>query len=129
MQDVCVLAAQSCLTLCNPTDCSPLGSSIHGILQARILEWVVCTSSKGPSQPRDGTCISCLLHWQVGSLPLVPPMEKSKHETEVKNTKKLEKIIHVEDRGKLKTKQSVIRVLKKVNKCCTKMDGVLFVST
>ena len=71
----------------------------------------------------------CLLHWQVDSLPLVPPKEKSKHEMEVKNTKKLEKIIHVEDKGKLKTKQSVIRVLKKVNKCCTKMDGVLFVST
>ena len=59
----------------------------------------------------------------------MPAKEKSKHEMEVKNTKKLEKIIHVEDKGKLKTKQSVIRVLKKVNKCCTKMDGVLFVST
>ena len=35
-----VLVAQSCLTLCNPVDCSPLGSSVHGILQARILEWV-----------------------------------------------------------------------------------------
>ena len=34
------LAAQSCPALCNPTDCSPLGSSAHGILQARILEWV-----------------------------------------------------------------------------------------
>lgn len=45
------------------------------------------------------------------------------------STKKLEKIIHVEDKlKKVKTTQSVIRVLKKVNKCCTKMDGVLFVS-
>ena len=37
---VCVLVAQSCLTLCNPVDCSSLGSSVHGILQARILVWV-----------------------------------------------------------------------------------------
>ena len=44
--------AQSCLTLCNPTDCSPPGSSVHGILQARILEWVAMPSSKGSSLPR-----------------------------------------------------------------------------
>ena len=37
---VCVLVAQSCLTLCDPMDCSLPGSSVHGILQARILEWV-----------------------------------------------------------------------------------------
>ena len=37
---VCVLIAQSCLTLCNPTDCDPPGSSVHEILQARILEWI-----------------------------------------------------------------------------------------
>ena len=36
----CILAAQLCPTLCNPMDCSPTGSSIHEILQARILEWV-----------------------------------------------------------------------------------------
>ena len=53
---------------------NPLGSSVHGILQARTLEWVAMPSSKGPSQPRDRTCISCIyLHWQVGSLSLVPP--------------------------------------------------------
>ena len=54
-----------------PMDCSPPGSSIHGILQARILEWVAITSSRGSSQPRDQThvpCISCigrqiLYHW------------------------------------------------------------------
>ena len=52
---VCVmcLVAQSCRTLCNPVDCSPPGSSVHGILQARILEWVAMPSSKGSSQPRD----------------------------------------------------------------------------
>ena len=48
-----VSVAQSCLTLCNPVDCGPPGSSVHGILQARILEWVVITFSRGSSQPRD----------------------------------------------------------------------------
>ena len=50
-----VLAAQSCLTLCNPMDCSPPGSSVYGILQARILEWVAISYFKGSSQPRDRT--------------------------------------------------------------------------
>ena len=53
-----VLLAQSCLTLCNPMECSPLGSSVHGILQARILEWVAMPSSRGSSQPRDRTQVS-----------------------------------------------------------------------
>ena len=44
---------QSCLTLCDPIDYSPLGSSVHGILQARILEWVTMPSSREASQPRD----------------------------------------------------------------------------
>ena len=48
---VCVYA-QSCLTLCNPMNCSPPGSSVHGILQARILEWVAISFSRGSSQPR-----------------------------------------------------------------------------
>ena len=43
---MCVLVAQSCLTLCNPMDYSPPGSSDHGILQARILEWVAIAFSK-----------------------------------------------------------------------------------
>ena len=47
--------AQSWLTLCDPMDCSPPGSSVHGILQARILEWVSMPSSTGPSWPRDQT--------------------------------------------------------------------------
>ena len=49
--------AQSCLTLSDPMDCSPPGASVHGILQARILEWVAMTSSRGSSQPRDSTRI------------------------------------------------------------------------
>ena len=44
-----VLATQSCPTLCNPMDCSPLGSSVHGILQARVLEQVATSSSMGSS--------------------------------------------------------------------------------
>ena len=53
-----VLVAQSCLTLCDPRDCSPLGSCVHGILQARILEWVAIPFSRGPSRPMDWTWVS-----------------------------------------------------------------------
>ena len=73
---VCVCACvhvQLCLILCDPVNCSPSGSSVHGIFQARTLEWVAITFSKGSSQPRDQTHISCLLHWQAGSLPADPP--------------------------------------------------------
>ena len=52
--------AQSCPTLCDPMDCSPPGSSVHGILQARILEWVAISFSRGSSQPRDRTQVSCI---------------------------------------------------------------------
>ena len=47
-------------TLCEPMDCSPPGSSVHGILKARIPEWVAITSSTGSSQPRDWTWVSCI---------------------------------------------------------------------
>ena len=61
MFGVCVcLLAQSCLTLCNPMDCSLPAFFVHGILQARILEWVAMSSSKGSSQPRDQTSVSYL---------------------------------------------------------------------
>ena len=50
--------AQSYPTLCDPVDCSPPGSSIHGILQARILEWVAISFSMGSSWPRDWTQVS-----------------------------------------------------------------------
>ena len=52
--------AQSCPTLWDPMDCSPPGFSIHGILQARILEWVAISFSRESSQPRDGTQVSCI---------------------------------------------------------------------
>ena len=60
MYDVCMHAKslQSCLTLWNPMNCSPPGSSVHGSLQARTLEWAAMPSSRGSSQPRDGTCVS-----------------------------------------------------------------------
>ena len=59
----CVYARllQACLTLCDPVDYSSLGSSVHGILQARILEWVAMPSSMGSSLPRDWTYISYIL--------------------------------------------------------------------
>ena len=54
-----LLVAQSCPTLCNPMDCGPSGSSVHGILQARILEGVSILFSRGSSRPRDWTQVSC----------------------------------------------------------------------
>ena len=60
-------------TLWDGMDCSPPASSVHGILQERILEWVTMPSSRGSSPPRDWTPVSyLLLHWQAGSLPLAP---------------------------------------------------------
>ena len=52
------LVAQSCLILCDSTDCSPPSSSVHGILQAKILGWIAMPFSRGSSQPRDRTCVS-----------------------------------------------------------------------
>ena len=57
-EKVKVLVTQSCLTPCEPMDCSPPGSSVCGISQARILEWVVIPSSRGSSQPSDQTWVS-----------------------------------------------------------------------
>ena len=69
----CAKLLQSCLTVCNPMNCSPPGSSGHGILLARILEWVAMPSFRGSFQPRDWTCVSySYLHWYVSSLPLAP---------------------------------------------------------
>ena len=57
---VCAKLFQFCLTLCNPMDCSPPGSSVHGILQARTLEWVAMPFSRGSSPPRSQTHVSWL---------------------------------------------------------------------
>ena len=64
-----VLVSQSCLTLCNPMDCSLPGSSVHGFLQARILEWVAIPFSRGSSQPRIWTWSPAL---QADLLPSEP---------------------------------------------------------
>ena len=69
--ELCIQSHQSCLTLCDPMDHSPPGSSVHGILQPRTLEWVAISSSRGSSLPREGTHIphvSCIgrrvvYHW------------------------------------------------------------------
>ena len=55
-----VLIIQLCLTVCNSMDCSPQGSSVHGILQARIMEWIAILFSRGSSRPRDQTQFSCI---------------------------------------------------------------------
>ena len=62
--------AQSCPTLCDPMDCSLPDSSVHGLLQARILEWVAISFSRESSQPRDRTGVSCM---QADALPSEPP--------------------------------------------------------
>ena len=70
---------QSCPTLqpIQSIDCSPPGSSVHGILQARILEWVATLfSSLFPTQGRNPPHL-CVLHWQVVSLPLARPGKPS----------------------------------------------------
>ena len=69
--------AQSCLTLCDPMDCSPPGSSIHGILQARRLEWGAIPFSRGSSRPRSPAL-------QADSLPSKSPGEALFSATEVK---------------------------------------------
>ena len=56
----CCLVAKLWPTLCNPKNCGPSGSSVHGISQARILEWVAISFSKGSSQPRGQTQVSCI---------------------------------------------------------------------
>ena len=57
-QNVCSQLLQSCFTLCDPMDCSPPGSFVHGIFLARILEWIAMPSSRGSSQPRNWIHIS-----------------------------------------------------------------------
>ena len=64
----CAQSLQSCLSLCNPMDCSPPGSCVHGIFQATILEQVAISFSRGPSGPRDRTASPAL---QTDCLPSV----------------------------------------------------------
>ena len=66
------LSCFSCIQHCDPMDCSPPGSSVHGILQARMMEWVALLQGVFPTQGLNPHLLH-LLHWQVGSLPLEPP--------------------------------------------------------
>ena len=73
---VCVLVTELYLTLCDPMDCSPPGSSIHGTLQVRILEWVAIPFSRGSSWPRDQTLVSCIAGrcfttWTTREAPII----------------------------------------------------------
>ena len=70
----CSWVIKSCLTLCDPMDYSPPGSSVHGISQARILKWVAISYSRGSYPPKDQTHISCiarriLYHWAIEEAP------------------------------------------------------------
>ena len=58
---------------CDPMDCNPQGSSVHAVLQTRVLKWFAISSSRGSYDPGTNPCLLCLLHRQVGSLPLAPP--------------------------------------------------------
>ena len=74
------LVTQPCLTLCDPMDCSPPSSSVHGIFQARILECIAISSSRGSSQPRDWGHISCIYSIEGRFLtaePLKKPISNS----------------------------------------------------
>ena len=69
-----MLVAQSCPTLCNPMDCSLIGSSVHGILQAIVLEWIAISFSRGSSQPRTRTRVSHIVDFtHIVALPSEPP--------------------------------------------------------
>ena len=72
---VCVLVAQSCPTLCDPMDCNLLGSSVHGILQARTLEWVVIPFSRELPNPGNKPGSLAL---QADSLPSEAPGKMSR---------------------------------------------------
>ena len=84
---VCV-CAQSCPTFCDPMDCSPPGSSVHGIFQASIVEWVAISFFRGSSLPRDWTCVSCvscIAGWFFTTEPPVASLRMT--ETSTKSSK------------------------------------------
>jgi len=73
LQNLLCMCTLSCVRLlCNPRNCNPRGSSVYGIIQTRILEWVAIPSSRGLSWAKDQTHI---LHWQMDSLPTVTPLQ------------------------------------------------------
>ena len=89
---VCVLVAQSRLTLCDPMDCSSPDFSVHGILQTSVLEWIAIPFSRGTSQPRDWTLVSCVAGtlftvWATGKSLMLLELKKELHnqKTELKS--------------------------------------------
>ena len=94
---VCVLVAQSCLTLCNPMDCSLPVSSVHGILQARILEWVAIPFSRESFRTKDQVRVFPAM--EADSLPYEPPgkpLPRKKNNNNNSVTQKLEEKIRKE---------------------------------
>ena len=71
------------LSLCDPMDCSLPGSSVPGISQARILEWVAISFSRVPSLPRDETCISCIGRWILYHCTTWSPSTSSSNHADV----------------------------------------------
>ena len=94
-QTMKVLLAHSCLPLCNPMDCSPPGSSVHGIFQARILEWAAIPFSRGSSRPRDQTKVSWTASrfftiWATTSMKFTKKKKKKIHWTLTLSIEKLD---------------------------------------
>ena len=86
----CVFSfAQWCPTLCDPMDCSPPGSSVHGIFQARILEWVGISSSRVSFWPRDQTHVSCFSCTAGGLFTTEPLGKPYKRHEENRSSEKL----------------------------------------
>ena len=106
VNSACILlvwVTQSCPTLCGPVDCNPPGSSVHGILQARILEWVAISFSRRFSLPRDWTWVSCFGRQILSTeLSLFFPMKMT-------NTHSLHDIKHYYDFSILKIIAKCVR--------------------
>ena len=100
--------AQSCSTLCNLVDYSPLGSSVHGILQARILEWVAISFSRGSSWPRIEPRSPTL---QADTLTSEPPGKPSNYfRQETKSTWQLNQVKKVEIKHNIRTTAKTLMV-------------------
>ena len=86
-----VLRGRSCPILCDPTDCIPLGSSVHGLFQARILEWIAISYSRGSSQPSHWTHISYI---SCFGTPEPPARSLTRDGTQVTDPQPISKIVN-----------------------------------
>ena len=96
-QGMCILVTQLCLTLCDPMDCSLPGSSVHGISQARIREWIAISFSRGSSWLRDQIQVSHIesLLFETPGKPIFQEMPYSKQKKQTKNqTKSNDNSVH-----------------------------------